>query len=134
MNYKTGTNVVKKGTSNYYPVLVIEFSQFKKTFYLKNNYLYSVGNYFFTLNCDEDGVMCATSEGEALSLINEFKSTPDGEKLIENFVTAVKNYQNSPSVVNPSQYLSHYFSIVRREVVITSSLLDNKYHTSPENF
>lgn len=132
MNYKTGNNEVKNKITYYFPVLVIEFNQFKMAFYLKRDNLYFVRNYFFTQNCDDaDNIMCATSEGEAIAQIQEFKANPNYENLVKSFVKAVKDYNSPSPSVNAPQYLDHYFSIIRREYIITTGLLDNKHHISP---
>lgn len=131
MNYKTGNNVVENKIVTYYPVLVVKFDNHKCVYFIKHDYLYCVDNYFFSQICEEDNILCANSEGEALSLIGKIKSHPNSEQLINTFVKAVKSYNNPSSFPNEPQYLEHYFSIVRKEHVVTTSLMDNKYHTSP---
>lgn len=134
MNYKTGNNVVENKIVIYYPVLVVKFNQYKCAYYIKRDLLYSVPNYFFTQDTEEDNILCANSEGEALALVGEFKSDPNSESLINTFVKAIKSYLSPSNYLNAPQYLEHYFSVVRKEHVITTSLMDNKYYTSTENF
>lgn len=134
MNYKIGNNVVENKIVTYYPVLVVKFNQYKCTYYIKRDLLYFVHNYFFSQDREADNILCANSEGEALALVGEFKSDPNSKNLINTFVKAVKSYNNPSSSPNEPQYLEHYFSVVRKEHIITTSLMDNKYYTSPENF
>lgn len=131
MNYKTGNNEVENKITNYFPVLIIEFNQFKMTYYLKCEHLYSIRNYFFTQDLDENGVMCGSYEGAAVAQIQEFKANPNYENLVKSFVKAVKDYNNPSPSVNAPQYLDHYFSIICREHIITTSLLDKKHRISP---
>ena len=131
MNYKIGNNVVENKIVTCYPVLVIKFNKYKCVYFIKHDLMYFVHNYFFSHTYEEDNILSANSEGEALALIGEIKSHPNSEQLINTFVKAVKSYNNSS---NKPQYLEHYFSIVRKEHVVTTSLMDNKYYTSPENF
>lgn len=131
MNYKTGNNIVENKIVTYYPVLVVEFNQFKMVYYIKKDSLYSIRNYFFTTSYnDTDNIMGTVSESTAISLIDEFKANPNYENLIKNFVEAVKDYNNPFPSVNESQYLDHYFSIVRKEHLITNNLLVNKHRIS----
>lgn len=134
MNYQTGNNVVENKIVTCFPVLVVKFDKYKCVYFIKRNLLYFTRNYFFSQTCEEDNILCASSEGEALALIGEFKSDPNSEGLIDNFVKAVKSYNSPSPSPNAPQYIEHYFSVVRKEHVITTSLMDNKYHTSPENF
>lgn len=134
MNYKIGNNVVENKIVTHYPVLVIKFNQYKCVYYIKRDLLYFVCNYFFTQDREANNILCANSDGEALALIGEFKSDPNSENLINTFVKAVKSYNNPSPSPNAPQYIEHYFSVVRKEHIITTSLMDNKYHTSPENF
>lgn len=128
MNYKIGNNVVENKIVTYYPVLVVKFNEYKCVYFIKRDLMYFAHNYFFSQTYDADNVLCAHSAGEALAFIGEFKADPNSENLINTFVKAVKSY------LSPSNYLEHYFSVIRKEHVITTSLMDNKYHTSPENF
>lgn len=131
MIYKTGNNIVENKIVTYYPVLVVEFNQFKMVYYIKKDSLYSIRNYFFTTSYnDTDNIMGTVSESTAISLIDEFKANPNYENLIKNFVEAVKDYNNPFPSVNESQYLDHYFSIVRKEHLITNNLLANKHRIS----
>lgn len=134
MNYKIGNNVVENKIITYYPVLVVKFNQYKGTYYIKRDLLYFVHNYFFTQERDADNILCANSEGEALALVGGFKSDPNSESLINTFVKAVKSYNNPVHLPEAPQYIEHYFSVVRKEHVLTTTLMDNKYYTSPENF
>ena len=105
MNYKIGNNVVENKIFTYYPVLVVKFNEYKCVYFIKRDLMYFAHNYFFSQTYDADNILCANT-----------------------FVKAVKSY------LSPSNYLEHYFSVIRKEHVITTSLMDNKYHTSPENF
>lgn len=134
MNYKTGNNVVENKIVTCYPVLVVKFNEYKCVYFIKRDLLYFVHNYFFSQTYEEDNILSANSEGEALALIGEIKSDPNSENLINTFVKALKSYLSPSHSLNAPQYLEHYFSIIRKEHVITTSLMDNKYHTSPENF
>jgi len=134
MNYETGNNVVENKIVTCFPVLVVKFNKYKCVYFIKRNLLYFARNYFFSQICEEDDILCASSEREALALIREFKSDPNSERLIDNFVKAVKSYNSHSPSPNTPQYLEHYFSVVRKEHIIATSLMDNKYHTSPENF
>lgn len=134
MIYSAGNNATENKIVTYFPVLVVKFNNYKYVYFIKHNYLYFVDNYFFSQICEEDNILCANSEGEALALIGEIKSHPNSEQLINTFVKAIKSYYNSSSSPNEPQYLEHYFSIIRKEHVVTTSLMDDKYHTSPENF
>ena len=134
MNYKIGNNVVENKIVTCYPVLVIKFNKYKCVYFIKRDLMYFVHNYFFSRTYEEDNILSANSEGEALALIGEIKSDPKNENLINTFVKAVKSYNSPSPSPNAPQYIEHYFSIVRKEHVITTSLMDNKYHTSPENF
>ena len=134
MNYKTGNNVVENKIVTCYPVLVVKFNEYKCVYFIKRDLLYFVHNYFFSQTYEEDNILSANSEGEALALIGEIKSHPNSEQLINTFVKAIKSYYNPSSSPNEPQYLEHYFSIIRKEHVVTTSLMDDKYHTSPENF
>ena len=128
MNYKIGNNVVENKIVTCYPVLVVKFNEYKCVYFIKRDLMYFTRNYFFSQTYEEDNILSANSEGEALAFIEEVKSDPNSENLINTFVKAVKSY------LSPSNYLEHYFSVIRKEHVITTSLMDNKYHTSPENF
>lgn len=134
MNYKTGNNVVENKIVTYYPVLVVKFNEYKCVYFIKRDLLYSVPNYFFTQDTEEDNILCANSEGGALALVGEFKSDPNSESLINTFVKAVKSYNNPIHLPEAPQYIEHYFSVICKKHVFTTSLMDNKYHTSPENF
>lgn len=134
MNYKIGNNVVENKIVTYYPVFVVKFNEYKCVYFIKRDLLYFVHNYFFTQDREADNILCANSEGEALALIGEFKSDPNSERLINIFVKAVKSYNNPSHLPKASQYIEHYFSVIRKERVLTTTLMDNKYHTSPENF
>lgn len=134
MNYKIGNNVVENKIVTCYPVLVVKFNEYKCVYFIKRDLLYFVHNYFFSQTYEEDNILSANSEGEALALIGEIKSDPNSERLINTFVKAVKSYNSPSPSPNAPQYLEHYFSIIRKEHVVTTSLMDNKYHTSPENF
>lgn len=134
MNYKIGNNVVENKIVTYYPVLVVKFNEYKRVYFIKRDLLYFVHNYFFSQTYEEDNILSANSEGEALALVGEFKSDPNSESLINTFVKAVKSYNNPIHLPEAPQYLEHYFSVIRKEHIITTSLMDNKYHTSPENF
>lgn len=134
MIYSAGINGKENKTVTYYPVFVVEFNQYKCVYYIKRDIQYFVSNYFFAQDCEVDNILCATSAGEALAMIGEFKSDPNSERLINTFVKAVKSYNNPSPCPNAPQYLDHYFSVVRKEYIITTNLLDDKYHTSPENF
>nr|DAD55870.1 MAG TPA: hypothetical protein [Bacteriophage sp.] len=134
MNYKIGNNVVENKIITYYPVLVVKFNKYKCIYFIKRDLMYFVHNYFFSQTYEEDNILSANSEGEALALVGEFKSDPNSENLINTFVKAVKSYNNPSPFPNAPQYLEHYFSVIRKEHVVTTSLMDNKYHTSPENF
>lgn len=134
MNYKIGNNVVENKIVTCYPVLVVKFNEYKCVYFIKRDLLYFVHNYFFSQTYEEDNILSANSEGEALALIGKIKSDPNSERLINTFVKAVKSYNSPSPSPNAPQYLEHYFSIIRKEHVVTTSLMDNKYHTSPENF
>lgn len=134
MIYNAGNDVVENKIVTCFPVLVVKFNNYKVVCFIKHDYLYFTDNYFFSLICEEDNILCANSEGGALALIEEIKSHPNSEQLINTFVKAVKSYINRSSSPNEPQYLEHYFSVVRKEHIVTTSLMDNKYHTSPENF
>lgn len=134
MNYKIGNNVVENKIVTYYPVLVVKFNEYKCVYFIKRDLLYSVPNYFFTQDTEEDNILCANSEGEALALVGEFKSDPNSKSLINTFVKAVKSYNNPIHLPEGPQYIEHYFSVICKKHVFTTSLMDNKYHTSPENF
>lgn len=134
MNYKIGNNVVENKIVTCYPVLVIKFNKYKCVYFIKRDLMYFVHNYFFSQTYEEDNILSANSEGEALALIGEIKSDPNSENLINTFVKAVKSYNSPSPSPNAPQYIEHYFSVVRKEHFITTSLMDNKYHTSPENF
>ena len=134
MNYKIGNNEVENKIVTCYPVLVVKFNEYKCVYFIKHDLLYFVHNYFFSQTYEEDNILSANSEGEALALIGEIKSDPNSENLINTFVTALKSYLGPSHSLNAPQYLERYFSIIRKEHVITTSLMDNKYHTSPENF
>ena len=120
MNYQTGNNVVENKIVTYYPVFVVKFNQYKCVYYIERNIQYFVSNYFFAQDCEADNILCATSAGEALALIGEFKSDPNSERLIDNFVKAVKSYNSHSPSPNTPQYIEHYFSVVRKEHVITT--------------
>ena len=134
MNYKIGNNEVENKIVTYYPVLVVKFNEYKCVYFIKRDLLYFVHSYFFSQIYEEDNILSANSEGEALALVGEFKSDPNSENLINTFVKAVKSYNNPIHLPEAPQYLEHYFSVLRKEHVVTTSLMDNKYHTSPENF
>lgn len=134
MNYKIGNNVVENKIVTYYPVLVVKFNEYKCVYFIKRDLLYFVHSYFFSQIYEEDNILSANSEGEALALVGEFKSDPNSESLINTFVKAIKSYNNPIHLPEAPQYLEHYFSVIRKEHIITTSLMDNKYHTSPENF
>lgn len=134
MNYKIGNNVVENKIVTYYPVLVVKFNEYKCVYFIKRDLLYFVHSYFFSQIYEEDNILSANSEGEALALIGEFKSDPNSENLINTFIKAVKSYNNPIHLPEAPQYIEHYFSVLRKEHVVTTSLMDNKYHTSPENF
>lgn len=134
MNYKIGNNVVENKIVTYYPVLVVKFNEYKCVYFIKRDLLYFVHNYFFSQTHEEDNILSANSEGEALALIGEVKSDPNSERLINTFVKAVKSYNNPIHLPEAPQYIEHYFSVVCKKHVLTTSLMDNKYHTSPENF
>lgn len=134
MNYKIGNNVVENKIVTYYPVLVVKFNEYKCVYFIKRDLLYFVHSYFFSQIYEEDNILSANSEGEALALVGEFKSDPNSENLINTFVKAVKSYNNPIHLPEAPQYIEHYFSVLRKEHVVTTSLMDNKYHTSPENF
>ena len=134
MNYKIGNNEVENKIVTYYPVLVIKFNEYKCVYFIKRDLLHFVHNYFFSQTYEEDNILSANSDGEALALVGEFKSDPNSESLINTFVKAVKSYNNPIHLPEAPQYIEHYFSVIRKEHVITTSLMDNKYHTSPENF
>lgn len=134
MNYKIGNNVVENKIVTYYPVLVVKFNEYKCVYFIKRDLMYFVHNYFFSQFYEEDNILSANSEGEALALIGEFKSDPNSENLINTFIKAVKSYNNPIHLPEAPQYIEHYFSVLRKEHVVTTSLMDNKYHTSPENF
>ena len=134
MNYKIGNNVVENKIVTCYPVLVVKFNEYKCVYFIKRDLLYFVHNYFFSQTYEEDNILSANSEGEALALVGEIKSDPNSERLINTFIKAVKSYNSPNPSPNAPQYLEHYFSIIRKEHVVTTSLMDNKYHTSPENF
>lgn len=134
MIYNAGVNGKENKTVTYYPVFVVEFNQYKCVYYIEQNIFHFVSNYFFAQDCEADNILCAHSAGEALAFIGEFKSDPNSERLIDNFVKAVKSYNNPCHSPNAPQYLNHYFSIVRDERIFNRALMDNKYHTSPENF
>lgn len=134
MIYNAGINGKENKTVTYYPVFVVEFNQYKCVYYIERNIQCFVFNYFFAQDCKADNILCAHSAGEALAFIGEFKSDPNSERLINNFVKAVKSYNNPCPSPNAPQYLNHYFSIIRRECIITTSLMDDKYHTSPKTF
>ena len=134
MNYKIGNNVVENKIVTYYPVLVVKFNEYKCVYFIKRDLMYFVHSYFFSQIYEEDNILSANSEREALALVGEFKSDPNSENLINTFVKAVKSYNNPIHLPEAPQYLEHYFSILRKEHVVTTSLMDNKYHTSPENF
>lgn len=134
MIYSAGNNATENKIVTCFPVLVVKFNNYKYVYFIKHDYLYFVDNYFFSQICEEDNILCANSEGEALALIGEIKSHPNSEQLINTFVKAIKSYYNPSSSPSEPQYLEHYFSIIRKEHVVTTSLMDDKYHTSPENF
>lgn len=134
MNYKIGNNVVENKIVTCYPVLVIKFNKYKCVYFIKRDLLYFFHNYFFSQTYEEDNILSANSEGEALALIGEIKSDPNSENLINTFVKAVKSYNSPSPSPNAPQYIEHYFSIVHKEHAITTSLMDNKYYTSPEIF
>ena len=134
MNYKIGNNIVENKIVTYYPVLVVKFNEYKCVYFIKRDLMYFTRNYFFSQTYEADNILSANSEGEALAFIGEFKSDPNSERLIDNFVKAVKSYNNPCHSPNAPQYLNHYFSIVRDERIFNRALMDNKYHTSPENF
>lgn len=134
MNYKIGNNEVENKIVTCYPVLVVKFNEYKCVYFIKRDLLYFVHNYFFSQTYEEDNILSANSEGEALALIGEIKSDPNSENLINTFVKALKSYNNPIHLPEAPQYLEHYFSVIRKEHIITTSLMDNKYHTSPENF
>lgn len=134
MIYSAKNDVAENKIITCFPVLVIKFDNHKRVYFIKHDYLYCVDNYFFSQICEEDNILCANSEGEALALIGEIKSHLNSEQLINTFVKAVKSYLSPSNYLNTPQYLEHYFSIVRKEHVVTTSLMDNKYYTSPENF
>lgn len=134
MIYNAGVNRKENKTVTYYPVFVVEFNQYKCVYYIERNIFHFVFNYFFAQTYEEDNILSANSEGEALALIGEIKSDPNSENLINTFVKAVKSYNSPSPSPNAPQYLEHYFSIIRKEYIVTTSLMDNKYHTSPENF
>ena len=134
MNYKIGNNEVENKIVTCYPVLVVKFNEYKCVYFIKRDLLYFVHNYFFSQTYEEDNILSANSEGEALAFIGEVKSDPNSENLINTFVKAIKSYLSPSNYLNAPQYLEHYFSVVRKEHVITTSLMDNKYHTPPENF
>ena len=64
-------------------------------------------------------------------LIKEVKTNSNYETLVKNFVKAVKNCNSPFPSVNAPQYLDHYFSIIRKEHIITNNLLANKHRISP---
>lgn len=134
MNYKIGNNVVENKIVTYYPVFVVKFNKYKCVYFIKRDLLYFVHSYFFSQIYEEDNILSANSEGEALALVGEFKSDPNSENLINTFVKAVKSYNNPIHLPEAPQYIEHYFSVLRKERVLTTTLMDNKYHTSPENF
>ena len=134
MNYKIGNNVVENKIVTCYPVLVVKFNEYKCVYFIKRDLMYFTRNYFFSQTYEEDNILSANSEGEALAFIEEVKSDPNSENLINTFVKAVKSYLSPSNYLNTPQYIEHYFSVIRKEHVITTSLMDNKYHTSPENF
>lgn len=124
MIYKVENSVIENKNINYYPVLVIKFNQYKCVYYIKRDLLYFVYYYFFTQTAETDNVLCATSEGEALALLKEFKSDSNSESLINTFVKAVKSYHSPSPSPNAPQYIEHYFSIACEERVITTTLMD----------
>ena len=134
MNYKIGNNVVENKIVTCYPVLVVKFNEYKCVYFIKRDLMYFVHNYFFSQTYEEDNILSANSEGEALALIGEIKSDPNSENLINTFVKALKSYLSPSHSLNAPQYFEHYFSVIRKEHVVTTSLMDDKYHTSPENF
>lgn len=134
MNYKIGNNVVENKIFTYYPVLVVKFNEYKCVYFIKRDLMYFAHNYFFSQTYDADNILCANSEGEALAFIGEVKSDPNSESLINTFVKAVKSYNNPIHLPEAPQYIEHYFSVICKKHVFTTSLMDNKYHTSPENF
>lgn len=134
MNYNTGVNGKENKTVTYYPVFVVKFNEYKCVYFIKRDLMYFVHNYFFSQTYEEDNILSANSEGEALALIGEIKSDPNSENLISTFVKALKSYLSPSHSLNAPQYLEHYFSVIRKEHVITTSLMDDKYHTSTENF
>lgn len=134
MIYSTENNATENKIVTCFPVLVVKFNEYKCVYFIKRDLLYFVHNYFFSQTYEEDNILSANSEGEALALIGEIKSDPNSERLINTFVKAVKSYNSPSPSPNAPQYLEHYFSIIRKEHVVTTSLMDNKYHTSPENF
>lgn len=134
MNYKIGNNEVENKIVTCYPVLVVKFNEYKCVYFIKRDLLYFVHNYFFSQTYEEDNILSANSEGEALALIGEIKSDPNSESLINTFVKAVKSYNNPIHLPEAPQYIEHYFSVICKKHVFTTSLMDNKYHTSPENF
>lgn len=134
MNYKIGNNVVENKIVTCYPVLVVKFNEYKCVYFIKRDLMYFVHSYFFSHTCEEDNILSSNSEGGALTLIEEIKSDAHSEQLINTFVKAAKSYNNPIHLPEAPQYLEHYFSIIRKEHVITTSLMDDKYHTSPENF
>ena len=127
MIYNAGVNGKENKTVTYYPVFVVEFNQYKCVYYIERNIFHFVFNYFFAQDCEADNILCAHSAGEALAFIGEFKSDPNSERLIDNFVKAIKSYLSPSNYLNAPQYLEHYFSVVRKEHVITTSLMDNKF-------
>lgn len=132
MIYTNKNDAVENKIVTCFPVLVVKFNNYKSVYFIKHDYLYFVDNYFFSQICEENNILCANSEEEALALIKEIKSHPNSEQLINTFVNAVKSYNNPSSSPNEPQYLEHYFSVVRKEHVVTTSLMDNKYYTSPD--
>ena len=67
MIYNAGINETENKIVTYYPVFVVKFNQYKCVYYIERNSLYFVDNYFFSQICEEDNILCANSEGEALA-------------------------------------------------------------------
>ena len=82
MIYSAKNDVAENKIITCFPVLVIKFDNHKRVYFIKHDYLYCVDNYFFSQICEEDNILCANSEGEALALIGEIKSHPNSEQLI----------------------------------------------------
>lgn len=131
MNYKIGNNIVENKIVTYYPVLVVKFNEYKCVYFIKRDLMYFTRNYFFSQTYEADNILSANSEGEALAFIGEVKSDPNSENLINTFVKAIKSYLSPSNYLNAPQYLEHYFSVVRKEHVITTSLMDNKFTLPP---